>query len=91
VREATAERVNVAAASQCVVLYCCAVFYREGLTDDCSGAVTAAVARAGGGNLERINDSTCFQTRGSHTISMWDFMKIRSHQGYASHRMGFAA
>jgi hypothetical protein len=56
-----------------------------------SGALDADVARVGGGSFERISDSICFHTRGSHSISMCDFMKIRSHQGYASQWMGFAA
>ena len=29
-----------------------------------------------GGNFERISNSTCFQTLGSHSISVWDFAKI---------------
>jgi len=55
--------------------------YRVNVADALTGEFGSVVACVGGGNFERISDSTCVQTRGSHSISMCDFMKIRSHQG----------
>src|SRR6476646_4050637 len=51
--------------------------------DDCAGAFCVA-----GGNFERIRDSTCFQTLGSHSISVCDLAKARSYHGYSSHLIG---
>jgi hypothetical protein len=33
------------------------------------------------GSFDRISDSTCFHTAGSHSISVWYFMNMRSYHG----------
>src|SRR5690242_4172242 len=46
-------------------------------------------SRASRDKFDRISDSTCVHTAGSHSIWMCGFMKTRSYHGYWPHVSGF--